>query len=252
MNPQTSSLLALTLALLVAGTTTAKGATAVDEDLCRVIEALPDAKDPASSSPAFRSSIRSLKADLRKTRTGKSLRATRAKSHLGALERALVKTLKKAGKAFRLDADHRWSPARQATAKRFLGTHVLTRDASLRVGEFGFEPAPAIRALLLWSACWAGDRERVIRYGRGATRTDEGGARAMAALTLERAGRIEEARELLDRLDGEGFLVAWAAARLATDPDVRRRQDALARRRARTPWQRGNVGLEPLPEEEGP
>lgn len=221
-------------------------------DLCRMIEALPGAKDPIRKSSAFRSVIRGLNGDLRATAEGKTLNDERAQRHVTALEKALSKTLRSAQKAFLLKEEERWSRAHQSRAKKFLKSHVFTRAAPLRVGTYGFEPSPSLRAMLLWSACWAGDSRRVIDYGRGATHPDEGAARAMAALTLARVDRREEAKELLEQLDGEGFLVALAQAQLAEDKERRRRQRALAKRRATTRWQRAALGLEPLPDEESP
>jgi hypothetical protein len=72
----------------------------------------------------------------------------------------------------------------------------------------------------------------------------------LAALTLGRLDRREEASELLSQLAGEGFLVALAQWRLAGDQARRTKHRALARRRATTPWQREAVGLQPIPEDE--
>ena len=211
---------------------------AVDPALCRVIEGLPSAEDPVRKSRSFRIAIRKVSSDLAATSRGRTLTTTRANRHLANLEQTLAGTLEGAHRAFHLTPGERWNPKRQAKAKRFLAAHVLTRDAVLRVGEYGFEPSPTIRALLLWSACWAGELDRVVRYGRGATRADEGGARGLAALALVGANRMEEARELVDGLGGEGFLVAWALGKLATDPETQRLQQAFAKRRAHTKWQR--------------
>lgn len=213
-------------------------------DLCRLIEALPEDKDPIRRAPPFRGAIRSLKRDLRATQDGRPLGAARAAQHLKKLESALGKSLKGAQKAFHLEKEERWSRGHQSRAKKFLKGNVFNRSASLRVGEFGFEPTPPLRALLLWSACWAGAHGPMIAYARGATHPDESPARALAALALERLERREEARELLKTLTGEGFLVAFAQSRLSDDPETRRRQRALAARRATTRWQRSSMGLE--------
>jgi hypothetical protein len=241
----------LLVAMLMTGG--AEAATAqgpgVAPSLCRVVEGLPSVQDPVRQSRAFRSTIRKMNRDLEATSRGKALAVTRAKKHLVALERALAKTLSGAHRAFHLSAGKRWNSDRQARAKRFLGTHVLTRDAVLRVGEYGFEPSPTVRALLLWSACWAGDLDSLVRYGRGATRVDEGGARALAALALHGAHRVDEALELVDSLGGEGFLVAWALGIVAPDPETRRRERAFARRRAEDQWQRQISGApQPMPQ----
>lgn len=221
-------------------------------DLCRVIEGIPGPRDPVRRSPAFRPVIRQLSSDLRSTTRGKGLSEARARAHIAGLEKALSKTLTSAQKAFRLGAEEPWTGRHQSRAKTFLKSHVFTRTAPLRIGAFGFEPSPSLRALLLWSACWAGDTDRMIAYGRGATHPDEGAARALAALTLARLERHQEATELLDQLGGEGFLVALAQSRLGDDPAVRTKHRALARRRATTPWQRAAVGLEALPLEGSP
>jgi hypothetical protein len=226
------------------------GQRAVITDLCRMIEALPGTKDPVRKSSAFRSVIRGLSGDLQATAEGKTLNVKRARRHVAGLEKALSKTLRSAQKAFRLEAEERWTRSNQGRAKTFLKKHVFTRAAPLRVGTHGFEPSPSLRAMLLWSACWAGDTGRMIAYGRGATHPDEGAARAVAALTLDRVERREEATELLDQLDGEGFLAALAQSHLADDKERRRKQRALAKRRATTRWQRAALGLEALPEDE--
>ncbi|MBD90861.1 MAG: hypothetical protein CL940_11015 [Deltaproteobacteria bacterium] len=221
-------------------------------DLCRLIEGLPGAKDPVRRAATFRRAIRGLQGDLRSTTEGRELSAARASKHLKSLEAALAKTLAQARKAFRRGEDEAWGRSHQSRAKKFLKGQVFNRSAVLRVGEFGFEPSPPVRASLMWAACWAGDATRLITYGRGATHADEGGARAMAALTLLQVGRTAEAKELLESLTGESFLAAYAQSKLAKSKERRRRQRALAKRRATTPWQRASLGLEPLVNEGAP
>ena len=221
-------------------------------DLCRLIEGVPDAKDPVRRAATFRRAIRGLQGDLRSTMEGRDMSASRASKHLQNLEAALAKTLAQARKAFRRGEDEAWGRSHQSRAKKFLKGQVFNRSAVLRVGEFGFEPSPPVRASLMWAACWAGDAARLIAYGRGATHADEGGARAMAALTLLQVGRTSEAKELLESLTGESFLAAYAQSKIAKSKERRRKQRALAKRRATTPWQRASMGLEPLVDKGAP
>jgi hypothetical protein len=81
-----------------------------------------------------------------------------------------------------------YNDARRSKARAWLERWVIRPGAPLRVGEFGFEPAPGLRAALMLAACRGGDREAAIAYGRRARGDDEGQARAFAALLLLAGG----------------------------------------------------------------
>lgn len=224
-------LLALLLAIGLSGGGVARGQSPViGGDPCELIEGLPGKDAPLRRVPALAGAFRHL------ARAGTDPKRNQ-RVHRD-LAKALTRLLAQAARVFHPDdSPRRWSDAKRKRAQRYLRKHVLGRVPVLRVGRVGFEPQPGLRAALMASACWAGNRGAALRYGRGATAPDEGAARAFAATLLLVDGRAAEAIELVDGLDGDGFLASWVTAELASDPTVRFAAHARAKRRISSPAQ---------------
>jgi hypothetical protein len=210
------------------------GVALVGGDPCALVEGVPTSGDPLRKSPRVRSAFAALE------QAGAEAKAL-ARAH-GKLRAALAGLLGEAETVFRVargadGASKPYNDARRSKARAWLERWVIRPGAPLRVGEFGFEPAPGLRAALMLAACRGGDREAAIAYGRRARGDDEGQARAFAALLLLAGGRDDEARELRDTLGDRGFLAAFVGAYLATDADAVRRLAATAHRRVTTPAQ---------------
>lgn len=210
------------------------GAVLVGGDPCALVEGVPGPKDPLRSVGRLRAGFGAM------AKAGADARALMAAHR--KLRATLAGLLGESERVFRVGvgadgAATPWQDARRKKARAWLERWVTAPGAPLRVGEFGFEPAPGLRAALMLTACRGGDREAAIRYGRRARGEDEGRARALAALLLLAAGRVDEAQELKGGLGEGGFLGPFVGAYLTDDPATQRRLAATAKRRVTTPAQ---------------
>jgi hypothetical protein len=182
------------------------GVALVGGDPCALVEGVPTSGDPLRKSPRSEGRVRGAGAG------GGGGQGAGARSRQAAA--ALAGLLGEAETVFRVargadGASKPYNDARRSKARAWLERWVIRPGAPLRVGEFGFEPAPGLRAALMLAACRGGDREAAIAYGRRARGDDEGHARAFAALLLLAGGA--------------------------------RRRGARAARHARGPWVLGGV-----------
>lgn len=204
-------------------------------DPCALLEGLPDARDPLRTAGAVRRIFKSFE------RAGSDQRKL-GKVH-DALMSKLSGALDEATRVFHPKgvAPRKWGDKERARARAYLDKWAGGPRPILRVGDVGFEPVPGLRATLMYTACRSGRPDLAIAYGRRATNDDEGPARAFAALLQLESGNIEHARELLEGLAGDSFLVAWIQAEFAADAEAFRRTHATARRRTGTPAQAGAI-----------
>jgi len=229
-------LLVMTSASAVHAQAPASASSLTQGPVCALIEGLPGPKAPLRKARAVKSILKAIE--------NPKTPPAQMKKRYAQLEGLIHATLAEATRVFHDKPRLEWTAREQNKARRFLEKHVLGKHPLLQMGAVGFEPRPGLRAALMYAACRAGQPEDAIRWGRRASRPEEAPARAFAALLLLESGRQEEARELLGAIRGPSFLTAWIRAELNTDPDIRRRQRASARRRVTTSAQQDAVAAQ--------
>ena len=215
------------LVLALGSVTPAWGTPApLDFNPCALLEGVPGPKHPIRKERAFKKAFRAY---------------NRAKDQPEQYHRAHQLFRKRLTKI--LDASKKiFHPAKgsvkKTSAQRFLKRYVLNRNPVLRIGNWGFEPQPTIRAALIHSACMAGDKAHALAYARDAAHPDDHIFRSFAALLLFTDHREEDAVDWLPTEPPRGFLEAWVVAALHPLPSQRKAALQQARRQASTRSQR--------------